>query len=66
MAQSVLKISGMSCQHCVRRVKEAIDAVKGVSASDVAVGSATVTFAEGETSEAALKSAVTKAGYTVE
>lgn len=30
-----LPIAGMSCQHCVQRVKDALEAVEGVASADV-------------------------------
>jgi len=60
-----LSIQGMSCQHCVHRVKKAIDAVAGVSGSQVTVGSAIVDFEPSQVSADALKKAVEEAGYTV-
>jgi copper chaperone len=37
-----LKIEGMHCEGCVRRVKQALSAIDGVRVESVAVGSATV------------------------
>ena len=65
MAEVTIKIDGMSCQHCVMRVKKAIDAVEGVNSSEVEVGSARVVFDEGKTSEDAIKAAITQVGYKV-
>ncbi|MCL4491082.1 MAG: cation transporter [Nitrospirae bacterium] len=65
MAEATLKIEGMSCRHCVMRVKKAIDALAGVSGSDVAVGSATVKFDESKIKKEDMKAAVEKAGYKV-
>ncbi len=59
-----LKISGMSCGHCVNRVKKALD-VLGVIRADVVVGSATVEIDEAKLSVDAVKKAVEKAGYPV-
>ena len=65
MAEATLKIEGMSCQHCVMRVKKAVDSVPGVSQSDVKVGVATITFDEAKVKRDAIEKAVVKAGYTV-
>ena len=46
MKDITLKIEGMSCQHCVMRVKKAIDAVQGVSKAEVVIGQAAVSFDE--------------------
>lgn len=61
---TTMKISGMSCQHCVKRVKKAIDAL-GVIGSDVQIGSATVEYDETKLSAEAVKKAVEEAGYPV-
>jgi copper chaperone CopZ len=37
-----LTISGMSCDHCVRRVTRALAAVPGVTVTDVQVGRARI------------------------
>jgi copper chaperone len=65
MTEIILKIEGMSCQHCVMRVKKAIDAIAGVTKSDVAVGSATIQFDESKTKKEDILAAVEKAGYKV-
>jgi copper chaperone len=46
MTVATLQIDGMSCQHCVMRVKKAIEALSGVSEASVDVGVAKVTFDE--------------------
>jgi copper chaperone len=63
MAEAVITIEGMSCQHCVMRVKKAIDAVSGVSHSEVVIGSAIVSYDEAKVKEGDLRAAVEKAGY---
>lgn len=60
-----LKITGMTCGHCVRSVTGALKAVPGVTAAEVDLksGSATV---EGAPDPAALLAAVAEAGYKAE
>ncbi len=65
MAQVSLRIEGMTCQHCVMRVKKAIDGVEGVSSSEVDIGSAKVVFDESRTGTEAIEKAVQDAGYRV-
>ena len=65
MAETTLKIEGMSCMHCVGRVKKALDALAGVSEATVDVGSATVSFDDSATSAEAIAEAVVKSGYKV-
>ena len=65
MAEITLKIEGMSCQHCVMRVKKAVDGLPGVSRADVSVGSASIAYDESRVKKEDLESAVEKAGYKV-
>ena len=65
MTETTIKIEGMSCQHCVMRVKKAIDALSGVSQSDVQVGSAAVQFDESRVKKENITNAIEKAGYKV-
>jgi len=65
MAEVTLQIEGMSCQHCVAAVKKAVDAIDGVSSSNVEVGSAIVNFDESKTKGNAISGAIQTAGYKV-
>jgi copper chaperone CopZ len=65
MADVLLKIDGMSCQHCVMAVKRALDEVEGVTSSKVEVGSANVVYDESKTDKAAIENAVVNAGYKI-
>jgi copper chaperone len=60
-----LKIEGMTCNHCVMAVKQALEAVPGVKKGRVDVtlqpGAATV---EGDASTDALVAAVADEGYS--
>jgi copper chaperone len=59
-----LEIEGMSCQHCVRGVREALVGVAGVARADVEVGRARVEVSA-ETRREALSEAIAAAGYRV-
>ncbi|MGD0659351.1 MAG: heavy-metal-associated domain-containing protein [Syntrophorhabdales bacterium] len=65
MAEVNLKIEGMSCQHCVMRVKKAIDALPGISGAEVGIGTAKINYDESKIQEKVLREAVEKAGYTL-
>ncbi len=65
MTDLTLTIGGMSCQHCVAAVKRSIDSIEGVESTDIAVGSANVSYDESKTSKEAIIDAVTKGGYTI-
>ena len=59
-------IEGMMCAHCSGRVKQALEALEGVSFADVSheKGNAVVTFSK-EVSDKAISEAVSGQGYTV-
>ena len=65
MAEATIKIEGMSCQHCVMRVKKAFETLPGISALDVKIGSASVTYDESTLKREDLEAAVEAAGYSV-
>ncbi len=65
MAETSFKIEGMSCQHCVMRVKKAIDAIKGVERSEVEIGSVKVVFDDQKASREDIAKAIAEAGYRV-
>lgn len=61
-----LKIKGMSCQHCVKHVTNALQEVAGVTAVKVDLDQANATVeTDGSVSEQVLKDAVAEAGYEV-
>ncbi len=63
MQKITMKIEGMSCQHCVMRVKKAIDSLPGISDSEVTIGSAVVKFDETKLVKEGIEAAIEKAGY---
>ena len=67
MRKVVLGISGMSCKHCVARVKGALEGLDGVSEVVVSLEDKTaeVTFDESKSDQGKLAVAVADAGYTV-
>lgn len=62
-----LAIGGMSCGHCVARVRKILGGVSGIESADVAVGSAAITIANGERERVLAEAAVAlaAAGYAV-
>ncbi len=62
---TAIKITGMTCPHCVRAATEALKAVPGVTSAevDLATGLAQV---EGSADPAALCAAIQAAGYAAE
>ena len=65
MTEAVIKIEGMTCGHCVMRVKKALDAVAGISEADVSIGSASVKYDESKLKRSDIDSTIEKAGYKV-
>ncbi len=65
MAETVIKIDGMSCQHCVMRVKKALDGIAGITEANVTVGSASIKYDESKVKMEDIYSAIGKAGYKV-
>jgi copper chaperone len=65
MTEMTLTIEGMTCQHCVMRVKKAIDALPGVTKSDVAIGRAIVSVDDSKIKKEEIIASVEKAGYKV-
>jgi copper chaperone CopZ len=58
-------IAGMTCDHCARRVENALRGVPGVKTAraDRSAAKATVTFDAAATDLAALNAAILKSGY---
>ena len=63
MKTTTLKIEGMHCQACVRRVTQAIGKVDGVKSSTVDIGSAVVQFDPEATSQLKIAEAVRAIGF---
>jgi copper chaperone len=68
MTEKTFKVNGMSCNHCVMHVKNAVNELSGVKSCDVSLekGSMTVKYDEAKVDPAALKKAVEDAGYEME
>lgn len=64
MSQTILKVEGMTCNHCKMRAEKALQAVSGVESVkvDLAAKEAVIT---GEAERASLVKAVVEAGYSV-
>ncbi len=67
MAKSVIKVDGMSCEHCVKAVSGAVGAIAGVSGVSVDLGTGTVTVDHDpdEASVETIKSEIEDQGYDV-
>ena len=65
MTDIIIKIEGMSCMHCVGRVRGAVEALTGIQALDVQIGQVKVTFDESKLKKEDIEKAITAAGYKV-
>jgi copper chaperone CopZ len=61
-----LTIDGMTCDHCVRAVEEALAGIDSTEVQSVEVGEATVRFDPDRTNRVELAAAVADAGFTVQ
>ena len=68
MTTTTLKVTGMTCGHCVRSVTDAIGGLDGVQSTDVELkdGRAVVVYDETRLSPRDIVSAVMEEGYTAE
>lgn len=68
MSVAKLKVEGMTCEHCERAVRSALERIDGVSRAQVdrQAGSAIVEYDEGRTDPRALANAVMDEGYSAE
>ncbi|GEA14357.1 MAG: copper chaperone [Moorella sp. (in: firmicutes)] len=67
MAEVVLQVEGMTCNHCKMSVEKALGGLEGVTAVavDLAAKTARVTYDPAKVNLEAMKKAVTEAGYEV-
>lgn len=67
MADTVLKVKAMSCQHCVMSITNALKGLKGVKDARVSLekGSAEENYDDKLVTLSKMKDAVVDAGYTV-
>ncbi len=67
MADIVLKVAGMTCQHCKMSVEKALKGLPGVKSAsvDLAAGQAKVEYTPGQVDLGKMETAVEEAGYEV-
>ena len=64
--KKIIYVEGMGCQNCVRHVKEALEALDGVSGADVSLekNTAVINLSK-DVADEVIKSAIDEAGYDV-
>ena len=61
-----VKVDGMMCQHCVKRVKDALEALENVETVEVSLEKGTATIhSQKEIDDSLIEKAITDAGYTL-
>ncbi|MDA8368583.1 MAG: copper ion binding protein [Nocardiopsaceae bacterium] len=66
MAGTTITVTGMTCEHCVKAVKEEVAALPGVTSVDVELGSGRVTIdSDAPLTREQLESAIDEAGYEI-
>lgn len=65
MSEATIQVDGMSCQHCVMRVKKAVENLQGVGDLSVEVGQVKVSFDESKVQRKDIEGAIVKAGYKI-
>ena len=66
MRSVTLKIDGMSCDHCVRAVRQALEELPQVGIQSVGIGRASLRFDNDSTSVERILAAIQEAGYAAE
>ena len=59
-----IKVEGMSCEHCVGRVKDALAGLEGVQIESVQIGEVVVSLHSDEVGREVVLAAIQSAGYT--
>ena len=65
MNNETLIIEGMSCDHCVRAVRRALEETSGVVVRDVTIGSAEIEYDPTTVDSETIADAIEEEGYTV-
>ena len=62
--KTIIKVEGMSCENCVKHVKEALEALAGVKSVEVSLEGKSAAVEHGDDlNPSLLKAAVEEAGY---
>jgi copper chaperone len=64
--QAIIKVKGMSCQHCVASVTKTLSEIEGITDVQVDLDKGEATFSEqSPVAEQSIKDAITKIGFEV-
>jgi copper chaperone len=63
MHEQLVRIEGMTCQHCVMAVQRALETVSGVTVKDVRIGLAVVAFEDTPNILQRIQEVIVSAGY---
>lgn len=66
MKEVTIKISGMSCQHCVKAVIKSLQELNGVNILNVKIGEAAIKFDPNKCTIKDIEKAIVDSGYKVE
>jgi copper chaperone len=61
-----IDIVGMTCEHCVRAVRNRLSSTPGVEVTDVKIGSADLRYDPSKLSTTDIEDAISDEGYTVD
>lgn len=62
--KTLVRVEGMTCQHCVRAVFTALAGVEGIARADVRIGSAEIEH-DGSVTVGQIGAAIAVAGYRI-
>ena len=67
MEKTIIKVEGMSCEHCVKAVTNAVNSVTGIGSVsvDLAAKTVTVEYDAAKTSLESIKTEIEDQGYDV-
>ena len=64
MERLALTIEGMSCQHCVKAVRDRLSSTPGIEVEDVRIGSAVMRYDPARVNIETIEELVADVGYT--
>lgn len=67
MTKSIIRVDGMSCEHCVKAVTKAVTALSGIGgvAVDLKAGTVTVEYDPAQSTLDKIKAVIEEQGYDI-